>query len=118
MSIFQKYTLASIKQDESLISTRWAVFQNFKSKIDAIRGLKVYLSSVLHVSKIHTKLYALEKLTVNQFQTTLTKVKVDMKDIPTFQGIKQLYEEMTTFQREIARMDAKIDNIVGGLHGI
>lgn len=40
MSLFQKSILNSIKQDESLIATRWAAFQNFKSKIEAIRGFK------------------------------------------------------------------------------
>lgn len=40
MSIFQKSILNSIKQNESLIASRWAAFQNFKSKIDAIRGFK------------------------------------------------------------------------------
>ena len=40
MSIFQKSILNSIKQDEGLIALRWAAFQNFKSKIEAIRGFK------------------------------------------------------------------------------
>lgn len=40
MSLFQKSIFNSHKQDESLIASRWAAFQNFKSKIDAIRGFK------------------------------------------------------------------------------
>ncbi|MFZ2890369.1 Eco57I restriction-modification methylase domain-containing protein [Sulfuricurvum sp.] len=40
MSIFQKSVLNSIKQDESLVALRWAAFQNYIAKIDAIRGFK------------------------------------------------------------------------------
>lgn len=40
MSIFQKSILNSIKQDESLVALRWAAFQNYIAKIDAIRGFK------------------------------------------------------------------------------
>ncbi|OHD88885.1 N-6 DNA methylase [Sulfuricurvum sp. RIFCSPLOWO2_12_FULL_43_24] len=40
MSIFQKSILNSIKQDESLVALRWAAYQNYIAKIDAIRGFK------------------------------------------------------------------------------
>jgi hypothetical protein len=40
LSIFQKSILNSIKQDESLVALRWAAFQNYIAKIDAIRGFK------------------------------------------------------------------------------
>lgn len=40
MSIFQKSVINSIKQDESLVALRWAAFQNYITKIDAIRGFK------------------------------------------------------------------------------
>lgn len=40
MSLFQKSILNSIKQDESLVATRWAAFQNYIAKIEAIRGFK------------------------------------------------------------------------------
>jgi len=40
LSLFQKSVLNSIKQDESLVATRWAAFQNYIAKIDAIRGFK------------------------------------------------------------------------------
>lgn len=40
MAIFQKSVFKSIKQDESLIASRWNNFQNYIAKIDAIRGFK------------------------------------------------------------------------------
>ncbi|OYZ33699.1 MAG: hypothetical protein B7Y30_09675, partial [Campylobacterales bacterium 16-40-21] len=36
----QKSVLTSIKQDESLVASRWNNFQNYIAKIDAIRGFK------------------------------------------------------------------------------
>jgi len=38
LSIFQKSILNSIEQDENLVALRWAAFQNYIAKIDAIRG--------------------------------------------------------------------------------
>lgn len=40
MSLFQKSVLNSIKQDESLVALRWAVFQNYLTKIDFIKTVK------------------------------------------------------------------------------
>lgn len=40
MPIFQKSVINSIKQDESLVASRWNNFQNYIAKIDAIRGFK------------------------------------------------------------------------------
>jgi len=40
LAIFQKSVLNSIKQDESLVASRWNNFQNYIAKIDAIRGFK------------------------------------------------------------------------------
>lgn len=40
MSIFQKSVLNSIKQDESLIASRWAEYQKYLAKIEAIKGFK------------------------------------------------------------------------------
>ncbi|MDO9304124.1 MAG: hypothetical protein Q7T77_02265 [Sulfuricurvum sp.] len=41
MAIFQKYVINSIKQDESLIASRWNNFQNYIAKIDAIHVFKI-----------------------------------------------------------------------------
>ncbi|MCX6073668.1 MAG: hypothetical protein NTY39_05035 [Campylobacterales bacterium] len=40
MPIFQKYVLSFIKEDESLVASRWNDFQNYLSKVHAIRGFK------------------------------------------------------------------------------
>ncbi len=40
MSLFQKSVLNSIKQDESLIASRWAEYQKYLAKIEAIKGFK------------------------------------------------------------------------------
>ncbi|WP_309500175.1 Eco57I restriction-modification methylase domain-containing protein [Sulfurovum sp.] len=40
MALFQKSVLHSIKQDESLVATRWANFQNYLSKIEFIKTVK------------------------------------------------------------------------------
>ncbi|WP_141049761.1 Eco57I restriction-modification methylase domain-containing protein [Aliarcobacter cryaerophilus] len=40
MSIFQKSVLKTFKQDEKLVASRWAAFQNYKTKIEAIKYFK------------------------------------------------------------------------------
>ena len=40
MSIFQKSVLKTFKQDEKLVASRWASFQNYKTKIEAIKDFK------------------------------------------------------------------------------
>lgn len=40
MSLFQNSVLASYKQDEALIASRWAAYQNFLAKTKAIREFK------------------------------------------------------------------------------
>ncbi len=40
MALFQKSILNSVKHDESLIALRWAAFQNYIAKVDAIRDFK------------------------------------------------------------------------------
>ena len=40
MSIFQKSVLKNFKQDEKLVALRWASFQNYKTKIEAIKDFK------------------------------------------------------------------------------
>ncbi len=40
MALFQKSILNSVKQDESLIASRWSNFQNYLAKVDAIRDFK------------------------------------------------------------------------------
>ncbi|WP_066161053.1 Eco57I restriction-modification methylase domain-containing protein [Aliarcobacter skirrowii] len=40
MSIFQNSVLKTFKQDEKLVAARWAAFQNYKSKVEAIKDFK------------------------------------------------------------------------------
>ncbi|MDX4061912.1 N-6 DNA methylase [Aliarcobacter skirrowii] len=40
MSIFQNSVLKTFKQDEKLVALRWAAFQNYKSKVEAIKDFK------------------------------------------------------------------------------
>ncbi|RXJ96003.1 restriction endonuclease subunit M [Arcobacter sp. AHV-9/2010] len=40
MSIFQNSVLKTFKQDEKLVALRWAAFQNYKAKIEAIKDFK------------------------------------------------------------------------------
>ena len=40
MSIFQKSVLKTFKQDEKLVAARWAAFQNYKAKVEAIKDFK------------------------------------------------------------------------------
>ena len=40
MSIFQNSVLKTFKQDEKLVALRWASFQNYKTKIEAIKDFK------------------------------------------------------------------------------
>jgi hypothetical protein len=79
---------------------------------------KTYLSTVLSVAKIPAKLDTPEKMSFDELQTTLTKLKVDMKDISIFRSIKQLYDEMMTLQKEIDRVDGEIDKVVSELYGM
>jgi cell division protein FtsB len=79
---------------------------------------KTYLSTVLSVAKIPTKLDTPEKMSFDELQTTLAKIKVDMKDISIFRSIKQLYDEMMALQKEIDALDGKIDKVVNKLYGL
>lgn len=79
---------------------------------------KTYLSTVLSVAKIPTKLDTPEKMSFDELQTTLAKLKVDMKDISIFRSIKQLYDEMMALQKEIDRVDGEIDKMVEKLYGV
>jgi hypothetical protein len=58
------------------------------------------------------------KMSFDELQSSLTKLKVDMKDISIFRSIKQLYDEMMVLQNEINRVDGEIDKMVGDLYGI
>ncbi|MDX4038448.1 Eco57I restriction-modification methylase domain-containing protein [Aliarcobacter skirrowii] len=40
MSIFQNSVLKTFKQDEKLVAQRWAAFQNYKAKVEAIKDFK------------------------------------------------------------------------------
>lgn len=40
MSIFQNSVLKTFKQDEKLVAARWAAFQNYKAKVEAIKDFK------------------------------------------------------------------------------
>ncbi|PWE25417.1 Eco57I restriction-modification methylase domain-containing protein, partial [Aliarcobacter skirrowii] len=40
MSIFQNSVLKTFKQDEKLVALRWAAFQNYKAKVEAIKDFK------------------------------------------------------------------------------
>ncbi|MDX4035938.1 Eco57I restriction-modification methylase domain-containing protein [Aliarcobacter skirrowii] len=40
MSIFQNSVLKTFKQDEKLVAARWTAFQNYKSKVEAIKDFK------------------------------------------------------------------------------
>ena len=40
MALFQKTVLNSISQDESKVALRWAAYQKFLAKVDAIKGFK------------------------------------------------------------------------------
>jgi type I restriction-modification system DNA methylase subunit len=91
----------------------------FVAKLSNLQNeFKTYLSTVLSVAKIPTKLDTPEKMSLDELQTTLTKLKVDMKDISIFRSIKQLYDEMMALQNEIDRVDGEIDKAVGALYGL
>jgi len=79
---------------------------------------KTYLSTVLGVAKISAKLDTPEKMSFDELQSALTKLKVDMKDISIFRSIKQLYDEMTALQKEVDRVDEEIDNEILRLYEI
>ena len=40
MALFQATILKNIKQDETLIASRWVSFQKYLSKVDGIRDFK------------------------------------------------------------------------------
>lgn len=79
---------------------------------------KLYLTTVLSVAKISAKLDTPEKMSFDELQTALTKLKVDMKDFSIFRSVKQLYDEMMTLQNEIDKLDGEIDKAVGELYGL
>ena len=79
---------------------------------------KLYLTTALSVAKIPAKLDTPEKMSFDELQSALLKLKVDMKDISIFRGIKQLYDEMMALQGEINRVDVEIDILVKKLYRI
>lgn len=89
-----------------------------KSLFTLQSDFKLYLTTVLSVAKIPAKLDAPEKMSFDELQTTLVKLKVDMKDISIFRSIKQLYDEMMALQNEIDKLDGEIDKAVGELYKI
>ncbi|MFA6397137.1 MAG: TaqI-like C-terminal specificity domain-containing protein, partial [Sulfurimonas sp.] len=79
---------------------------------------KSYLSSVLGVVKIPAKLDTPEKMSFDEFQSVLSKLKVDTKDISIFRSIKQFYDEMMVLKSEINRVDGEIDIAVSALYNV
>jgi hypothetical protein len=76
------------------------------------------LTTVLSVAKIPAKLDTPEKMSFDELQTALAKLKVDMKDFSIFRSIKQLYDEMISLQSEIDRVDGEINIMVNKLYEI
>ncbi len=107
------------KEQNEILTDFYHKMAKFKKSLSALQSeFKAYLTIVLSVAKIPAKLDAPEKLTFDELQTTLSKLKVNMKDISIFRSIKQLYDEMMTLQKEIDRVDGKIDKAVGELYDL
>lgn len=81
---------------------------------------KLILSSfsLLFLSLIPAKLDAPEKISFDELQSSLRKLKIDMKYFSIFRSIKQLYDEMIALQKEVDRVDVEIEKVVGELYGV
>lgn len=110
--------IPSKEQNEALTS-----FYNKMAKIKKSLSIlqsdfKLYLTTVLSVAKMPSKLDTPEKMSFDELQSTLAKLKVDMKDFSIFRSIKQLYDEIMALQQEIDRLDGEINITVNKLYEI
>jgi hypothetical protein len=106
------------EQNETLTSFYNQMAKIKKSLSTLQSDFKLYLTTVLSVAKIPAKLDTPEKMSFDELQSALTKLKVDMKDFSIFRSIKQLYDEMMALQNEIDTLDGKIDKVVNELYGV
>jgi hypothetical protein len=107
------------KEQNDTLTAFYNSMAEIKKSLSTLQSdFKLYLTTVLGVVKIPAKLDTLEKMTFDELQSALTKLKVDMKDISIFRSIKQFYDEMTALKQEVDRVDREIDKAVGELYGI
>jgi hypothetical protein len=107
------------KEQNDTLTAFYNKMAEIKKSLSMLQSdFKLYLTTVLGVAKIPAKLDTPEKMSFDELQSALTKLKVDMKDISIFRSIKQLYDEMMALQKEIDRVDVEIDKVVGELYGI
>ncbi len=106
------------EQNETLTDFYHKMAKLKKSLSTLQSDFKLYLTTVLSVAKIPAKLDTPEKMSFDELQSALVKLKVDTKDISIFRSIKQLYDEMMALQNEIEKLDGKIDKVVNELYGI
>jgi hypothetical protein len=106
------------EQNETLTSFYNQMAKIKKSLSTLQNDFKLYLTTVLSIAKIPAKFDTPEKMSFDELQSALSKLKVDMKDFSIFRSIKQLYDEMTELQKEIDRVDGEIEEVIGGLYKI
>jgi type I restriction-modification system DNA methylase subunit len=106
------------KEQNDTLTAFYNKMAEIKKSLSMLQSdFKLYLTTVLSVAKIPSKLDTPEKMSFDELQSALTKLKVDMKDFSIFRSIKQLYDEMMALQKEADRVDGEIDKVVGELYG-
>ncbi|MDO8454820.1 MAG: hypothetical protein Q7S59_09645 [Sulfurimonas sp.] len=147
MALFQKSVLISFKQDESLIAQRWAKYQNYLTKVEAIdeqipfiekadkilslnksiQETKQNFINELKLEKLTKKLQNFEELDFDEFVTQYSKAKklkfADKLEERNFKNEwKAIFENDTTltcgFKIEIVKTDKEIDKMVYKLYGL
>ncbi|MFA6137002.1 MAG: hypothetical protein WC667_02835 [Sulfurimonas sp.] len=114
MSLFQKSVLNTFKQDESLIALRWAKYQNYLTKVEAID------EQIPFIEKF-------EELDFDEFVTQYSKAKklkfADKLEERNFKNEwRAIFENDKTlacgFKTEIVKTDKEIDKMVYELYGL
>lgn len=107
------------KEQNEVLTSFYNQMAKLKNLLSTLQSdFKLYLTTVLSVTKIPAKLDTPEKMSFDELQTALAKLKVDMKDFSIFRSVKQLHDEMMALQNEIDRMDGEIDKVVNELYGL
>lgn len=107
------------KEQNETLTDFYNQMAKLKKSLSALQSdFKLYLTTILGVAKIPAKLDTPEKMSFDELQTALAKLKVDMKDFSIFRSVKQLHDEMMALQNEIDRLNGEIDKAVGELYGI
>lgn len=107
------------EEQNEILTNFYHKMAGLKKSLSSLQNdFKFYLTTALGITKVSSKLDAPEKMAFDELQTTLTKLKIDMKNISIFRSIKQFHDEMMALQKEVDSVDEEIDKTVNELYEV